>query len=320
MGSFIFIFFIKSYEGMLVLRFISALGGGIALTGVPAIINDYYDEVNARKTIFTLTGIYCLWPGIALLLCGILTNKLGWFYAELFLLLYGLVGFFSAIILPETMTKTFTESNPFTLYVATCFKLFKNIEFIGYCLIGSFGGIVIYYFIADAPFIIISKLNYSTKEYGFIVMIPYIAAFISLLIGSFASKSLTFVVSLKASGTVFLIFSVLMYVLFTFGYVGIFSFVILSSIIIMTVFISYSYSFANAVKLTPYRVTATSIFIFIAIAISAVVTQLAKTISFGILTYPTIFIILSIIFIIISISLVKYVKHKQVYVEKLQSK
>jgi MFS transporter, DHA1 family, multidrug resistance protein len=104
-------YIIMNYGLLLVFRFFSVVGAGIAIVAIPAIINEYYHEFHARKMMFLISAIFCLWPGIVMGISGFITGHFGWQYAELFLLLYSLITFVMMIKLPETQSKFHIKKN-----------------------------------------------------------------------------------------------------------------------------------------------------------------------------------------------------------------
>jgi len=74
-GNIVFTSLFKNFELLLLRRFLAGLGAGIALPAVPAIISDYFHELHARKMLLSIGGVYSLWPGIVLVICGFLTNR-----------------------------------------------------------------------------------------------------------------------------------------------------------------------------------------------------------------------------------------------------
>jgi len=253
-GNIVFSAFLTDYNLFLTFRFISGIGAGIALTAIPAMIHDYYNDTQAKKKLFNLTGIYCLWPGIILILCSILTYYLSWEYIVYFLLFYGIVGLIAWFVLPETDPVKIKPENIFSIYVRSCMAQLVNFEFILYCLMGSMAGILMYFFVAEAPFIIIKKLHYSSSEYGYFVMLPYLLSFFSLMLGNIFSKQLTYRKCLLISLTTLLVCSFAMLYSFLSGAINIFTFVGLSTIVLGVFSLIMGYSMTNAVKVSSYKV------------------------------------------------------------------
>lgn len=154
-----------------------------------------------------------------------------------------------------------------------------------------------YYFISEAPFILINKLHYTSGEYGYLAMLPYLASFFSLFIANFYAKKLTYNISLLMSLGVLLIGSLTMLFMFNAGSIDIFSFVILSTIIIMTFGVSMGYSFANALKLSLSKVSASGLFLFIMMMLSSVIPDIALAFrSGGYIIFPIVLVILAIVY------------------------
>ncbi|HJO94524.1 MAG TPA: MFS transporter [Victivallales bacterium] len=298
LGNIIFSIWLTDYSLFLIFRVISGLGAGIAITAVPAMIHDYYDEVNAKKKLFTVSGIYCLWPGFILIFCSFLSYYLGWECIMTFLLLYGLLGLAACYVLPETDPNRSSGGNALGLYIKSCFNLLTNFEFMLYSMIGALSIISMYFFISEAPFIIINKLHYPSNEYGYFAMLPYIASFFTLILGNIFAEMLTYRKCLLICLVDILFFSFLMLYLFLAGMIDILSFVGLSTLIIMAFSVLMGYSMNNAIKASSNKVAASGLYLFILMLLSSIVPDIAENFnSIGYLIYPLVLVVLGILYL-----------------------
>jgi MFS family permease len=295
LGSLFFTYIIPIYIMLLIFRFFSVLGASMAIVSVPAMINEYYYEFSARKMMFLISAIFCMWPGIIMGISGYISVHIGWQFTELFLLFYAVATYIMMIKLPETQAEKIKEKNLIKPYFYHIGMSLRNSQFILFTLIGSIMGIVIYYFISETPFIALHYMKMSSASYGYFSLIPYLAATASLLLGNFFANKLFFkrVVKIGIFGS--MPSSILMLFLFMNGYVNVFSVFVLTAVIVAALSPSFGYSFAKAVSSLEEKSIATSLFLFIYMLISSVVPFIAKYFIslLGVEVYPITLIVIS---------------------------
>ncbi|MCP4178112.1 MAG: multidrug effflux MFS transporter [bacterium] len=301
LGYIFFTYISASYEMLLLFRFISVFGASIAIISVPAIINEYYHDFYARKMMFLISAIFCLWPGIVMGISGLITAHLGWQYTEFFLLLYSIITYLMMLQLPETQAVLIKEKNILKPYFYNVAKIFNNSQFILFTLIGSIMGVLLYYFISETPFIALHYMGLSSTSYGYFSLIPYIACTAALLLGNIFASKLNFKRAVKIGIFGSLPCAILMLVFFELGYVNIFSVFILSAILLASLSPSFGYGFAKAVASADEKALGTSLFIFIYMIFSSAVPFATKNFTglLGINVYPITIIIMVIILIIL---------------------
>ena len=294
-------YIIVSYDLLLIFRLLSVFGASIAVISVPAIINEYYHDFYARKMMFLISAIFCLWPGIVMGISGLITDHLGWQYTELFLLLYSIITYIMMLQLPETQAVFIKKKNILKPYFSNIGKIFNNSQFILFTLIGSIMGVTLYYFISETPFIALHYMGLSSTSYGYFSLIPYLACTAALLLGNIFASKLNFKRAVKIGIFGSLPCAILMLILFESGYSNIFSVFILSAILLASLSPSFGYGFAKAVAIADEKALGTSLFIFIYMIFSSAVPFVTKNFTglLGINVYPITLIILVVILIIL---------------------
>ena len=155
-------------------RFIEALGLGVAPTLGRAMLIDTHDAVTFAATMAYGTISSNMMPAIAPIIGAHIMIWFGWRYIFAALLLYGLLILLRII---WKIKETHTHRQP-TLNILHTFKHYletiKNREFIGYLLPYTLvtGAMIGYYTLT--PFLFVTKLHISIKNYGFLSLITVI--------------------------------------------------------------------------------------------------------------------------------------------------
>ncbi len=176
-----------SFRLMLVGRLLEALGSSAGLVTSFTIISDFYYPKEARKITSYMMMAFAIVPGVALFLGGIISQYLHWEVCFYFLLGYGLVLFYPAYMLPETLQHKDFNAVKIKRIRRSYFEVFTNKVLITYSLLFGLSCMLPYVFSADGPFIGIHMLGLSTGSYGMIALIPTLG----MLIGSIFSAKLT---------------------------------------------------------------------------------------------------------------------------------
>ncbi len=99
----------ESYEGLLALRFVQAVGGGVTTVIVPAIVRDRFERQEAAKVMTTVAFIMMAAPLTAPIVGSVLLAFWGWRSIFSFLALYAFVLVLLAkAFLPESRDKSIT--------------------------------------------------------------------------------------------------------------------------------------------------------------------------------------------------------------------
>lgn len=153
-------------------RFLTAFGACVGLMISFTIINDYFQEQQARVLVSYLLTAFAIMPGLSVALGGVLTSYFGWISCFYFLIIYGVVIGLMSLTLPETATKLNSRALELTHIVQSYKKVLQNKKLIGYAMImgGSTAGT--YLFSGMAPFINAHFIGLTANQYGLFNIIP----------------------------------------------------------------------------------------------------------------------------------------------------
>lgn len=178
---------INSFSLLIAGRFLEAIGSSAGLSISYTIINDFYFETQARRMTALLTFAFAIVPGIAIAIGGILVQYFSWNACYYFLLFYGLLLFYPAYLLPETLLNKDSEATRLKNILFNYKDKFLNKKLIGYAVLSGFSSACIYVFGAEGPFIGIHVLHIKPMMYGFLAFTPYIGT----MLGSFIAVRLS---------------------------------------------------------------------------------------------------------------------------------
>lgn len=178
---------VHSFPLMLVGRLLEALGSSAGLVTSFTIISDFYYPEQSRKIISYMMMAFAIVPGVALFFGGLIAQYLHWETCFYFLLVYGLVLFYPAYTLPETLQNKDLYAVKIKRIKRSYFEVFSNKVLITYSLLFGMSCMLPYVFSADGPFIGIHKIGLSAGSYGMIALIPTFG----MLVGSILSAQLT---------------------------------------------------------------------------------------------------------------------------------
>ncbi len=98
---------IESYEGLLALRFVQAIGGGVTTVVVPAIVRDRFERQEAARVMTTVAFIMMAAPLLAPVVGSVLLALWGWRSIFGFLALYAAaLVLLAKVFLPESRDKS----------------------------------------------------------------------------------------------------------------------------------------------------------------------------------------------------------------------
>lgn len=211
---------VESFHLLLIGRLLEALGSSAGLVVSYTVINDYFNKEQARSLTAMLMLAFAIVPGVAVLAGGLIAQYLDWQSCFYFLLVYGLLLIIPIWRLPETIK----QKDPHALKTKQLFKKYltelKNIRLIGFAMCSGLSSACIYVFGAEGPFIGIKLLHIQPGAYGLWGLIPYVGVFIGSLIVIKYAK-LDAMLLLKIAFTFEIIATIIMFVLFIFHYITI---------------------------------------------------------------------------------------------------
>ncbi len=177
---------------MLVLgRLIMAIGSGCGLNMTFTIINDCYENTEARKVIAYTTSAFAILPGLAIFLGGELTTYVGWRSCFIFLTVFSVFALFLAKTLPETHHKnnriTFSLRNIAGQYR----KAFSNPKIYVYTGLWGFSTAIIYVVSATASIVSVRSLGLTANGFSQLFMIIMALYFVGNIITAKLSDKAT---------------------------------------------------------------------------------------------------------------------------------
>lgn len=176
-----------SFALLLVGRLFEAIGSSAGLIIAFTIIADFYYPEQSRRIIAYMMMAFAIVPGVAVFIGGFIAQYLNWESCFYFLLFYGLVLFYPAYILPETISHIDHGATKITRIHRAYTEVFCNWPLVRYAFIFGGSAILAYVFSADGPFIGIHDLGYSSANYGMLALLPTIG----MLIGAVLSAQMT---------------------------------------------------------------------------------------------------------------------------------
>src|SRR3989339_485324 len=275
-------------------RFISPFGGAICLTMVYAVLHDFYSETDARKILSFVGASFCLVPGIITLICGVITEYYSWIACFYLLLIYVVLLFVCLYFLPETHAKENRTPPKLKHHFNEYRKEIFNPLFMCFAVLVGFAISLLYVYVAQSPVIALSDLNISAASFGYISLVPYLAAVVALI--------LTGKLSAKYSAENFIRFglwmgslaSLLMLFLFFTQGANLYSLFILSSLVVAGCMLVNVNAVAIAKRYANNRGTSSALLIFIFMGMSMLFVKLAAwlQIYFHALAYPLVILLL----------------------------
>ncbi len=213
---------VPSFSLLILARFLQALGACVGLKVSFTMVADLYEQTAATKMIAKLMVAFAIMPGLSIATGGFLTQTLGWESCFYFLALFGFFVLYLVSKLPETAKTLDANACRLSAIVTGYTEQISNRRLVYAALIMGLGTAVIYIFAAKAPFIGITKIGLSPREFGLWNLIPPIG----MLLGSFVATKLAGrfpVMTILKTGIFYsFLFSLCMLVPFLLGYLSIF--------------------------------------------------------------------------------------------------
>lgn len=170
----------SSVELLLFPRLIQACGAAAGSIVTQTVMRDIYDDARRPQIFAKVSAVLAFSPAIGPLLGGIIAQYLGVKYVFICLILIGIAAIIGTYYgLNESMNRKQKSDN--ISNIVKRMLLDKNI-WIYAGLIGIINGIIFSYY-AEAPFIFINNLGFTTIQYGFLGLAVAVASFIGAIVG-----------------------------------------------------------------------------------------------------------------------------------------
>lgn len=191
---------IKSYPSLLILnigRFLTALGSSVGVKITYTYISDLFSKDEILGKISYLIIAMAISVSLSTALGGYLTTEFGYFSCLIATLGYGLFLLICAFLLPETLKKENHVPIEAISVMQGYGKSFKNKALLKASLIMGSCTSFTYLFASLAPFIVISEMGYTPKEYGFYNFIPSLGIVIGFYMIQFMQSRLSHFTQIK---------------------------------------------------------------------------------------------------------------------------
>ena len=233
---------IHSYDTFILARLFAGIGTAAGLSLTYTMINDVYNEKDARRVTGYIVMAFAISPGIAAMLGGVITQHIGWQGTIYFLLIYNIFILGLTLLLPETVEK----KDLIKLKITTTLKRYVQATFNKRVILLAFTYAsmtsITYAFAALSPFIGIKIIHIDSSTFGIMLFIVYLGYIGGNIIMSTYLKKLSTYKSMFLGVGVSILFSFVFLIFFLFGAVNVWT-------LFIPAFFIYSampYIYANA--------------------------------------------------------------------------
>lgn len=158
-----------SVEGLIIFRFLQALGGCAGMVINRAMVRDLYDSSETARIFSILMLIMGVSPIIAPTFGGYITAGFGWRYVFVTITFIALLQLISSWrVLPETRGADRSASLLPKPVISRFWLVFKQPQFLTYALTSGFGTAAMFAYIAGSPFVFMELFEVSETQYGWI--------------------------------------------------------------------------------------------------------------------------------------------------------
>jgi len=158
--------FIQSADGLILLRFIQALGSCGGMVASRALVRDYFPASETAKIFSMLMLVIGVSPILAPTMGGYIIDIWGWHYIFVFLtVLTTLILLGVIFILPKSEPDPTLSLMP-TPIVKGFMSVFKNRQFLIYSVAGGTASSGLYAYLSGSPFVMMEIYGLNEKQYG----------------------------------------------------------------------------------------------------------------------------------------------------------
>lgn len=160
--------FIQSADGLIVLRFIQALGSCAGMVASRAMVRDYFPPTETAKIFSMLMLVIGISPILAPTIGGYIIEIWGWHYIFVFLtVLTVLISLGVIFILPKSKPNTNISLLPAPI-MKGFWKVLKNPQFLIYAIAGGTASSGLYAYLSGSPFVMMEIYGLNEKQYGWV--------------------------------------------------------------------------------------------------------------------------------------------------------
>ena len=280
--------FFGSFDLFLLGRVVSIFGAAVSFCLAYAVISDFYHEKQARAILAAIAAAFCVIPGIIMAICGQITEHLGWQWTMVFMAAYSVITLVLCLGLPETHPAEGKGMAEVRQVFKEYAMVLGNRTFIYCALITGLAVAALYVYATDAALIATEQLGMSAGEFGYLSIIPYLGAIISLSLVQKLGDKLNFISTTLMGYALILIAGGLMLLFFMRGVVNAWTIFGLTFVLIggtMPLNVTYVTIAENS---TPYRGVVASLIsaVFMFTSLFAVQASAWLNPLLGVLEYP----------------------------------
>ncbi len=159
---------VQTVEALLALRFVQAIGGGMATVTVAAQVRDRFEGAAAAQ-MFALIGIIMMAAPLAAPMLGALLKSLaGWRAVFVFLAVYaGLVGLLLLWRLPASTRPSRPFDRRFLPDIAANYqRVFRQPQALGFLFFQAFSFAAMFAFLTESPFVYMTRYGLDEHQYS----------------------------------------------------------------------------------------------------------------------------------------------------------
>lgn len=160
--------YIQSADGLIVLRFIQALGSCVGMVASRAMVRDYFPASETAKIFSMLMLVIGISPILAPTMGGYIIDSWGWHYIFVFLtLLTTLILLGVVFVLPKSRSNPSLSLMP-TPIINNFLQVLKTRQFIIYSIAGGMASSGMYAYLSGSPFVMMDIYGLNEKQYGWV--------------------------------------------------------------------------------------------------------------------------------------------------------
>ena len=171
-------------------RFIQALGAAAGLQSSLTMIGDEYAGHRTTKVLSMILLAFAILPGIGTAIGGFITEWYGWKGGFAFLAFYTLALSLSSRLLPETAKSLDRSALDLGRIVHRLGVQFKSRSLLFHGVLLGMSTSVVYIFASEAPFIGISQMGLTAKQFGLWNLFPAFGMVCGLFSATFLAHAL----------------------------------------------------------------------------------------------------------------------------------
>jgi len=160
--------FIQSADGLIILRFVQALGSCVGMVASRAMVRDYFPVSETAKIFSLLMLVIGVSPILAPTMGGYVIDIWGWHYIFVFLTVLTVLILLGVIfVLPKSKPDPTLSLMPVPI-VKGFMEVLKTRQFIIYAIAGGMASSGMYAYLSGSPFVMMEIYGLSEKQYGWV--------------------------------------------------------------------------------------------------------------------------------------------------------